>query len=432
MKKLICCLFYSALLASGQIPGADPGHPILLKGGILHTVSQGTFTGDLLFENGKITAIAPEIRTTGGYEVQDVSDRHIYPGLISAGSTIGLVEIGAVRATRDANEVGQIKASVHTERAYNPDSEEIPVTRSNGVLLVQVIPQGGLVSGTSAVMMMDGWSPEDCTLRSDVGVHVNWPAMRINKAWWEKRTPEEQQKATNKNLQKLEDLLKDVRAYAAAKAAGTQKGTDANLEAMLPVLSKEIPVYVHANRLAQIEAAVNWSLKEDLRMVLVGGGDSWRVTDLLKANNIPVICQNPLSMPLRRWGKYDEKFTLPAKLSAAGVSFCITTSNTYSNQRNLPYEASMAAAFGLSRDEALRAITLSTAEILDIANRAGSLEVGKDATLFIADGDILEIPTRVTQAFIQGRPVDLEDKQKKLRDKYTEKYRRLGIYGSGK
>ncbi len=395
---------------------------------MLHTVSGETYKGDLLIENGKITAVAPEIRTTAGYEIIDVSGKQVYPGLISAGGTIGLVEIGAVRATRDANEVGQINASVHAEKAYNPDSEEIPVTRSNGVLTVQVIPQGGLVSGTSAMMQMDGWTWEDCTLQANLGVHINWPAMSINTAWWERRTPEEQQKTTNENLQKLADLMKDVRAYAAAKTAGTQKGTDANLEALLPVLKKEIPVFIHANRLAQIEAAVNWSLKEDLRMILVGGGDSWRVTDLLKENDIPVICQNPLSMPLRSWAKYDEKFTLPAKLAAAGVRYCITTSDTYSNQRDLPYEAGMAVAFGLSGDEALRAITLSTAEILDIADRIGSLEVGKDATLFIVDGDILEIPTLVTRAYIQGRPVDLNDKQKHLRDKYSEKYRRLGIY----
>ncbi len=424
---LMAAILISVCYSYDQVPGAKQDHPILLTGGMIHPVSSEAFTGDLLFEDGVILEMGTSIKVKSGMEVIDISGLHIYPGLISAGTTMGLVEIGAVRATIDTDETGTVNPNVHAERAYNPDSEEIPVTRSNGVLAAQVIPQGGLISGTSAVMLLDGWTWEDCILKADAGLHINWPSSAISQGYWVKQSPEEQKKSNQKKRQKLDEILEDVRAYKAAADAGTQKGIDSRWMSMLPILDGSMPVFIHAQKQADIEAAILWSVHQNLRMILVGGADSWRCTDLLQKYNIPVIYQHPHSVPLRRWEKYDSRYTVPAKLYENGVQYCITGSNTYANQRNLPYAAGMAASYGLPQDEALKAVTVYAADILGIGGRMGTLETGKDASIIITDGDLIEIFTDIEMAYIQGRKVDLNDRHKMLRDKYMERYEQQGI-----
>ncbi|MFQ5824783.1 MAG: amidohydrolase family protein [bacterium] len=432
----ISCVFTFNAMASDQIPAPPQDHPIALVGGIIHTVSGPTIeNGTVLFIDGKITAVGTQVELPEGTEQINIQGKHVYPGLIAANSRIGLIEISAVRATRDYAEVGDIKPNVRAEVAFNPDSELLPVARANGVTLAHTIPMGGLISGTSALIMLDGWTWEKMTLKAPIGLYINWPQMGISRAPWVTKSEEEQIKERDEKIQKIRDTFAEARAYLKAKEAEAQKGvpyhnTDLRWEAMSPVLKKEIPVLIHAHEIRQMQAAIDWASDEDLNVVLVGAHDVWRVADLLKPKNIPVIVEGTLDMPMRRWEAYDTPFTIPLKLYEAGVTFCISGSgNTFeaAHERNLPYQAAMAAAYGLPKEEALKAVTLYPAQILGVADRVGSLEVDKDATLIVTDGDPLEIRTHVEWEFIQGRIIDLNSKHTQLYKKYQTKYQRMGL-----
>jgi imidazolonepropionase-like amidohydrolase len=278
--------------------------------------------------------------------------------------------------------------------------------------------------------MLDGWTWEDLTLKSHLALIVNWPAMVYTPSPFSRTTKEEWQKQRDEQLKNLREAFANARAYYRAKDAEQQKGVryhdvDPRWQAMIPVFEGKVPVFVAANELSQIQAAITWAEQEGVKLVIVGGRDSWRVADQLKAKNIPVIVRDIQSAPLRRWEGYDGVFSLPLKLKNAGVRYCITGDGDASNSRNTAYHAANAAAYGLPKDDALKSITLYAAQILGIADRVGSLEVGKDATLIVTDGDPLEIPTVTERMFIQGKKVDLRDKHKQLYEKYKEKYRQL-------
>jgi imidazolonepropionase-like amidohydrolase len=299
------------------------------------------------------------------------------------------------------------------------------------VLLSLVAPSGGLISGTSAVVRLDGWTWEEMRLKAPVGMHVDWPRMSPAADWkkGEPSPPDEGQiKTRDEALALLERTFADARAYQKARAAGEapagHHAIDSHWEAMLPVLEGELPLVVAADRVQQIQAAVAFAQREKVKLILYGGYDAPHCAALLKEHRVPVIVSTVHRLPHRRDDPYDAAYTLPERLRAAGVRFAIASKNT-SNARNLPYEAAMAAGYGLPPDEALKAITLYPAQILGVADRVGSLEVGKDATLIVTDGDVLATPTHVEAAFIQGRRVDLDNRHKRLWRKYQEKYRRL-------
>lgn len=411
----------------GQVPAPPQDHAIALVNGTVHTVSGAVLeNATVLFENGKITGLGNDVRVAPGVERIDISGKHVYPSLIDANTTLGLVEIGSVRATRDLAETGSINPNVRAEAALNPDSELLPVARANGVALALSVPQGGIISGTSAFIMLDGWTWEQLTLKAPVGLHLNWPALTIRQSPFFQQSEEEQRKRMNENLQKIRESFAEARAYKKAKEAEQQKGvpyhaTDSRWEAMIPVLEKQVPVFVNAREIKQIQSAVQWATEEDVKLVIVGGNDAWRVADLLKAKDIPVVYGPIHDTPNRRWEGYDTPFTAPLKLQQAGVRFCIADFDD-SNVRNLPYQAATAAAYGLPKEEALKAITLYPAQILGVADRVGSLEAGKEATFFVSNGDPLEIKTQVEQLFIQGRKIDLGNKHRALYEKYSKKY----------
>ena len=419
-------------LFSSEIPAKPQDHPIALVGGIIYTLSVQTIeNGILLFDKGKIIAIGTTVDIPQGAEKIDVKGKHVYPGLVDARSDLGLTEIGAVRATNDLAESGSINSNVRAEVAVNPESELIPVTRVNGVTTAVTMPGGGTISGTAAALSLDGWTWEEMTLRSPVGLVVNWPSMTINRAWWERRSEEEQKKARDQALNDLRNAFRDARAYLNAKRSESNQGvpynnTDLRWEAMMPVLDGKIPVLVNAEDIQQIQAAVAWADQENVKLVIVGGYDAWRAADLLKARDIPVIVHPIQRTPWRRWEAYDDPATLPKKLHDAGVRYCIAGEGGASNERNLPYHAAMAASYGLPKDEALKSVTMYPAQILGIADRVGSLEVGKDATLIVTDGDPLEIMTNVSMEFIQGKNISLQSRHTRFYEKYQEKYRRLG------
>ena len=433
MKKLlISFLLTVSISANEQIPAPPQKNPILLKNGYIHTVSKGTIEGSILFEKGKITRIAKYITPPKDCEIIDLNGKHVYPGMIAAVSGLGLIEINAVAVTNDHSERGDFNPNVRTNVAFNPDSEIIPTTRSNGILIANIIPNSGLVSGQSSVMMLDGWTWENATLSSPSGLHINWPNMNsIAKNDYEKNML----KTAKEHLKSLESIIKDARAYARlrqtkSRSAENYHDEDLRWESMIPYVNKKLPIYVHANEVKQIEAAISWSVRHSLKIIIVGGKDAWRTTDLLIKNRIPVIYESVTSLPYRRFEDYDQAYKTPSILYEKGVQFCISqygSAGSAYQARNLPYQASMAASYGLPKEAALRSITLSAAEILGIDKKVGSLETGKDATLFISNGDPLEIRTNILQAYIQGKKVDMGDRHKSLYSKYKEKYRQLEI-----
>jgi imidazolonepropionase-like amidohydrolase len=430
---LATILFTRALLpgialASDQIPAPAQSRPIAVVGAAIHPVSGPDVPdGTILFDRGKITAIGTGIPVPPGAQVIDGRGRHVYPGLISADTYLGLTEIGAIRASNDYTETGRINPNVRAETAVNPESELIPVTRSNGILLTVVAPRGPLVAGLSALMRLDGWTWEEMTLKAPAALNVFWPSMIIRRGPGVVPGEEEQRAARDRQLEELKGAFRDARAYRRAKltsgqAGGARHDSDRRWEAMVPVLEGKVPVVVWANEIQQIQAAVAWAEAESLRVIIGGGHDSWRVAGLLREKHIPVIVGGTHRLPDRRFEAYDTPFTLPAKLAEAGVPFAIMSPDEAPHARNLPYEAATAAAYGLPKDAALKAITLSPAQIFGIADRVGSLEVGKDATLIVTTGDPLEIRTQVEEAFIEGRRIDLSNKQTELYRKYRVKY----------
>jgi len=421
-KTLLLTLAACTAMAHDYVPGAKQSQPILLKGGTLHTISSGVLENtDLLFDAGVITQIGSDIAAPGNALVIDVTGKQVYPGLIALGTTLGLIEIGSVRSTDDISEVGLITPEVQSQMAYNPDSEIIPTTRSNGVAYAQIVPGGPLIRGRSCLLNLDAWTKEDAAVKLATGLHISWPRASIVTAWWERRSPEEQREAMARNLNELRQAFDDAQAYRLAREADPKTPVDARWEAMLPALKGELPVFIHASDYRQLEQAVAFCRERSLRMVLMGGDDAWRLTDQLVANDIPVVYFDTHGLPPRQDEPYDQAFSVPRLLHEAGVKFCLALGGA-TGVRNLASAGAQAVAFGLPADAALRAMTLTPAEILGVDDRIGSLEVGKQATIIVSDGDIMDHLThRVTHMFIDGRTVNLDDKHKELYRKYRAK-----------
>jgi len=428
----ISVFVYWSINAHDSIPGPKQSAPIVLKNGNIHTVSNGILPdSDLLFENGKITAIGSDLKLPRNTRVIDLQGKRVYPGLISSNSILGLVEISAVRATRDFAESGTVNPNVHSATAINPDSELIPVTRANGVLIAHVLPQGGLISGSSAIISLEGWTIEEMALERQAGIHIRWPRSPSAPGFHpDASSIYNAGKAEDKyqeNLRKLDTIIEDARSFQKAlDSAGDDLDVNLRDESLLPLLKKEIPAYITVSKVREIRDAVNWAVNKDLKIVIIAGNDAWRAADILKQHDIGIIIRHVNSLPSRRWESYDTAFANAAKLHEKGVRFAIAYGGggaTGSNERNLPYEAAKSAAHGLPKAEALKAITLYPAQLLGIDDRVGSLEVGKLATLFITDGDPLDLRTQVLEAFIDGRQVDLSNRHTQLHEKYQEKYK---------
>ncbi len=435
-RLLVCAslaglAFTSAAVAGPEIPGPPQTRPIALVGGTVHPVSGPEIAGGtVLFDRGRLTAVGgKDVAIPADAERIEVAGQHVYPGLFDAHTQLGLVEIASVRGTVDSAETGSINPNVVARQAFNPDSELIPVTRSAGVLTVLTAPGGKLLAGTSSVMQLDGWTTEDMTLRAAAGVEVVWP--RTFPAYtWRLDEHEDSVQDADKTLRELRKALDDARAYWTAKTARAARGSrppdhDTRWEALIPVFERKLPLIVQADETRQITGAVALAAEQGVKLIIFGGYDAPECAELLKKYDVPVIVNGVTRLPQRRSDAYDTAFTVPARLQAAGIRYCIAGAGRMGNIRNLPYQAGMAAAHGLPADEALKSITLYPAEILGVADRIGSLEAGKDATLIVTSGDPLETPTQVTRAFIQGRAVDLSNRQKRLWEKYQEKYRRL-------
>lgn len=433
---LAACVSIAAAQNVVTVPQPPASRPVVIDGATIHPVSRAPIPGGRIrIEGGRITAVGGSEVSMDGARVIDAKGQHVYPGLINANTVIGLLEVSAARPTVDIAEVGPINPNVRAGIAINPDSEMIPVTRANGVLVALSVPQPGAVgvlSGQSALIGLDGWTWEEMVLDKSVGMHIHWPSLLVPDFLPEPLI-EQTRKAQREKRDALAAAMRDAKAWREADRGGTVRQPDLRWEAMRPVLEGELPVFIHADDIEAIQSSLAFAAEHQLKMVLVGGLEAWRVAPLLASRRVPVIVAGIHRLPLRRSDPFDSVFALPAKLAAAGVPFAIAT-QTYDfewNARNLPYHAATAAAYGLERDAALRAITLSAAELLGVGDRLGSLDVGKDATLFVTSGDPLDIRTDPTMAFIGGREVDLRSRHTMLNEKYRRRLEQTGKIEAG-
>jgi imidazolonepropionase-like amidohydrolase len=431
------CLVFLAVAGLGASQRAD-SDSFLLTGATVHTVSGDTLSpGQVLVRDGKIAAVGARV-AGGGAKTIDLKGQHLYPGLIALDTAVGLTEISAVRATLDDSEVGDYTPDVESWIAVNPDSELIPVMRANGIAYFQPVPHGGIVAGQSGLMAVDGWTTEAMTIRKPVALDVLWPAMQLDVAPRSEgrgrvkaKSLDEQAKDRRAKLRATEDFFDEAKAYAKAKEAAEKGGVPAPeripaWEAMLPYVRGELPIMVHADDVRQIKSAVSWAATNHYKMVLAGGRDSWMVADLLATNNIPVVYAHVFTLPARDTEAYYVNFKAPEVLHAAGVRVCFSVGEDTFNApltRNLPYAAAQAEAFGLPEAEAIKGLTLYPAECAGVADRLGSIEAGKEATLFVADGDILDIRSNVKRMWVAGREISLESRHTRLYEKYRSRPR---------
>jgi imidazolonepropionase-like amidohydrolase len=406
---------------------------LALTGGTVHPVSGPDIpNGTVLVDGTKITAVGAGITVPGGAHVVDCTGKHVYPGFVHANTVVGLAEISTIEGADDTRETGNLNPNQRAEVMYNPDSDFLPVTRLNGVTTVLSIPGGGSIRGTSALMHLDGWTPEDMTVRAPAALHVQWPNMTPVHAFFILTSDEEQAKQRDEAIKAISNAFDDARAYWKARDAESGKGVpkhddDVKWDAMRKVLNGEVPVAFHCDALAQIKAVLRFCDQQKLtNVILLGGYDSWRVADELKRRNVAVIVGGVLAEPNRGYESYDDAYTVPAKLAKAGVRFAIADeggSFAEANARNVPYHAAMAEAFGLDHDEALKAVTLYPAQILGAGDKIGSIDVGKLADLQITDGDPLLVATHCEQVVVNGKLVPMESRQTRLFHKYDAKPR---------
>jgi imidazolonepropionase-like amidohydrolase len=406
-------------------PGKKPTFAIR-NATIVPVSSAPIANGTIVFANGVITAVGANVTIPSNATVIDGTGLFVYPGLIDSGSHVGLEEISAVPGTVDTAELGDINPNARAEVAVNPHSNVIPVTRVNGITSVVTEPEGGIISGSSAMIQLAGWTPQEMTLKAPLAMHIHFPRLRTS-AFDEVPQDEEATKEAAKNytkqIDKLRDTFRDAQSYARAAAARTNHSEikrfdrDLILEALVPVVEGREPVVMHANLERDIRAAIKFADEFKLKMILADAEDVAKVIPELKSRKIPVILGPILSLPPREDDPYDLVYGNAKTLFDAGIPFAIQSQDAH-NARNLPYQAAACAAFGLPKEEALRAVTISPAQIFGMADRIGSLETGKLANIIITDGDPLEIVTHVRRLFIGGEDISLDTNQTLLYEKF--------------
>ncbi|MFA3783447.1 amidohydrolase family protein [Melioribacteraceae bacterium 4301-Me] len=421
-------LLVQKIYSQRPVPAQPESKSILLVGGTAHIGDGTVITNSLIgFDKGKITLVAnadkESIDKSKFDKVIDVTGKQVYPGFILPNTTLGLVEIEAVRATQDYSEVGSLNPNVRSLIAYNTDSKVIPTVRDNGVLIAQVTPRSGIISGSSSIFNLDGWNWEDAVLKADDGIHLNWSNITVLTGG---RTGNPELKKNDKYDEYVNTVKKffaDAKAYSEAKE---HKEKNLKFEAMRGLFDGSKNLYIHEDNVREIQEAVNIAKETGVKkIVLVGGADAWMITDFLKENNIPVIVKRDHSLPPYPESDVYLPYKLPYLLVKAGLLVALDMSGSMEamNGRNLPFLAGTAAAYGLTKEEALKTITSNTAKILGIDDKVGTLEIGKDATLFISTGDALDMKTNnVEMAFIQGKALDLRNEQKELYIRYMHKY----------
>jgi len=394
--------------AYAQIPEKAEFGKFALTGGTVHTVTNGVIeNGVVLIDGNKISFVGSNVKITPDFTVLDVTGKHIFPGLIDAGTSLGLIEISAVPVTVDNAEIGELNPHMRAFTAINPNSAAIPVTRVEGVTTVVSNPASGVISGKSTLINLYGYSPDTMAVKADVGLFVNWPSSR-RRGGWDQRSDEEISKQYKEATDSMDKYLEDVRFYKKTVDAYTANNSlskpDRNipLEAMIPVVTGELPVIVSVDREEDIRKAIEWTKTQpNMNFIFSSVAEGWRVANEIAEANIPVLVGPVLRLPTRDHDHYESAYRNPGIMQAAGVKVAIRTGGT-ENVRNLPFNAGYAATYGMGKEEALKAVTIYPAEIFGVADKIGSIEEGKMANIVVTDGDILEAMTKVEHVFING------------------------------
>lgn len=427
MKKYIFILttiLFSFYSTAQQTPAAEQSEAITIEGATAHLGNGEVIANSLImFEDGKLTFVGTaDAKITRKGRVIDASGKHIYPGFIAPAKTLGLVEVEAVRASDDTDEIGEIIPHVRSLIAYNAESKVVESMRPNGVLLAQIAPEGGRISGTSAIVQLDAWNWEDAAVKVDDGIHLNWPNSFRQGRWWEG-----EERGFKPNKEYAKQIAGVVSFMANAIAYGKSKNKEINpaFTAMQGIFDGSQKLYVYADGEREIIDAVN-TLKANgaKKVILVGGYHAYKITDFLKKNNIPVLVQFTHNLPSFDDDDYDLPYKLPKLLLDAGLLVGLQNRDASNFQtRNLPFYAGQVGQQGLDKEKALQLITGNNAKILGIDADYGTLETGKSATLFISIGDALDMRgNQLTHAFIDGRMISLETHQTELWKRYSEKY----------
>jgi imidazolonepropionase-like amidohydrolase len=438
MKKILCSLSAIVLLA-GIATAQEVVYPAPAFKGKLYITNATVHIGNgqvveaatVEVNDGKIVQVSTSVTPASGAKVVDGKGKHVYPGLILSSTDLGLKEISSgVRASNDYAELGDYNTSIRSITAYNTDSRVINVLKANGILLASVTPQGGVISGSSTVVQLDAWNWEDAAYKMDGAIHVNMPSFisrgggrrggsfrGFGGAGGEAVDPN---KAALDKVDEIKAFFKEAKAYLAEP---THAVTNLKLEAVKGLFEKKQKLFVHADQVKQMLVAIDFAKEFGFNIVIEGGSESFLIADLLKANNIPVILNERHELPATEDDDIDQPYKTPAVLQKAGVLFAINDAAGNTRYRNLSYNAGTAATYGLTKEEALSAITLNAAKILGVDATTGSLEAGKDANIIVTDGDILDMKSsNVAYAFIQGRQVSLDNKQLQLYERYKYKY----------
>lgn len=416
---------------SNVLPAKPQTAPIYIKNATIHTGNGKVIeNGTIKIENGKIAEVGTDVTVPAGANVTDAKGKHVYPGLVLAQSNLGLIEMSSIRATNDVREIGDMNPNVRSIVAYNTDSKVINTLRSNGILMANIVPQGSLLAGSSSVVQLDAWNWKDASYATDEGMHLYMPLMmarpRFGRGGGGGRMgggPAPGGDPVKADLAKVEEVKNFFREAKAYNEAATHDETNLKFESVKGLFNKTQKLYVHASTVRQMLVAIDFIKEFGFEVVIVGGSESYQIADLLKQHNVSVILSQPHSLPTAEDDDVDQPYKTAAALQKAGVLFAISDDDSQTRGRNLAFNAGTAAAYGLSKEEALAAITLNAAKLLGVSDKTGSIEVGKDANILISDGDLLDMKSsNVTEAYIQGRKIDLSDKQKQLNDRYNQKY----------
>ncbi|HVZ25808.1 MAG TPA: amidohydrolase family protein [Sediminibacterium sp.] len=439
MKKIFYSLSIFLLLsASGRAQEtvypakANKGRFYIVHGTVHVGNGQVLDNATIEVNDDKIVAVSASATAPSGARIIDAKGKQVYPGLILPATDIGLKEIASgVRGSNDYRELGDFNPDIRSIVAYNTDSKFINLLKANGILLASIVPEGGTISGTSSVVQFDAWNWEDATYKKDAGIHINMPSFiarfgrRFGGGGGGGRfgggaQQEDPAKIALDKVQEIKDFFNQAKAYLQEP---THAHTNLKFEAVKGLFSRQQKLFVHADQVKQMLVAIDFAKEFGFDVVIVGGSESFQIADLLKKNNIAVILGPEHALPAMEDDDVDQPYKTPAALQKAGVLYALNDTHEESRYRNLPFNAGTAVTYGLTKEEALQAITLNAAKILGIADKTGSIEAGKDANIVICDGDILDMTSsEVSAAFIQGRQVSLDNKQKELYEKYLYKY----------
>jgi imidazolonepropionase-like amidohydrolase len=426
MKKIfLSLLMLSAMLVKAQdnvYPAAAQTQTIALTNATIHIGNgQVIENGTIVFANGKIVEVGTSANTAGA-KVIDCKGKHIYPGIIAAESDLGLNEIGAVRASQDKRELGELNPSVRSIVAYNADSKVIGTLRSNGILLSNVVPDGGIISGSSSVVQLDAWNWEDAAYKIDNGIHFRMPSLSGTRRRFGggQQTQEDPVRVAMDRIDNVRMFLQQAKAYY---EEGKHEHTNVKFESVKGLFNKTQIFFVHCELVKEMMIATDFAREFGFRTVIVGGNDSWKIADYLRDNNIGVILNQMHNEPITADDDIEQPYKTASILQNAGVLYAISDQESSTRGRNVMFNAGVAAGYGLTKEQALQAVTLNAAKILGIDDKTGSLEKGKDANIVVSEGDLLDIKSSVViNAFIQGKEITLDDKGKQLNERYKHKY----------